>query len=149
MGLSGFSLHCSTRMMDTLHQPMQSFCNDLWMFLLSYLIGLASRPTCVDARIRVRQSDEVYYNTRHGFRTREEWNRRRVECDKCGMELTAASLNSHLETQHGVFRSRVLNRDFLLNDGEPETYTAYSSTSGSFLCPVPACQEAADCFDTA
>ena len=105
--------------------------------------------TCVDARIRVRQSDEVYYNTRHGFRTREEWNRRRVECDKCGMELSAASLNSHLETQHGVFRSRVLNRDFLLNDGEPETYTAHASFGGSFFCPVPACQEATDCFNTA
>ena len=37
--------------------------------------------TCVDARIRVRQSDEVYYNARHGFRSAKEWNRRRVECD--------------------------------------------------------------------
>eukprot|EP00984_Skeletonema_dohrnii_P025747 scaffold14935_cov92-Skeletonema_dohrnii-CCMP3373.AAC.1 len=37
--------------------------------------------TCVDARIRVRQSDEVYYNSRHGFRSAKEWRRRRVECD--------------------------------------------------------------------
>ena len=105
--------------------------------------------TCVDARIRVRQSDETYYNTRHGFRTVKEWNQRQVECDKCGKILKAASLNSHLETQHGVFRSRVLNRDFLLEDREPETYPAYASASGSFFCPVPACQEATDCFRTA
>ncbi len=26
----------------------------------------------------------------------------------------------------------MLNRDFLLNDGEPETYTAHASASGSF-----------------
>ena len=104
--------------------------------------------TCVDARIRVRQSDEVYYNARHGFRSAKEWNRRRVECDKCGTNLSAASLNKHLETQHGVFRSRVLNRDFLLEDREPETFTAHASMGGKFFCPVPACQDTTDLFDT-
>ena len=71
--------------------------------------------------------------SRHSFRTAKEWNRRQVECDKCGIILSAASLNKHLETQHGVFWSRVLNRDFLLNVGELETYTAHANTSGSFL----------------
>ena len=104
--------------------------------------------TCVDARIRVRQSDEVYYNARHGFRSEKEWRRRRVECDKCGLNLSAASLNKHLETQHGVFRSRVLNRDFLLENREPETFTAHASMGGKFFCPAPACQDATDSYDT-
>eukprot|EP00984_Skeletonema_dohrnii_P006591 scaffold2358_cov105-Skeletonema_dohrnii-CCMP3373.AAC.2 len=46
-------------------------------------VAKAKVMTCVDARIRVRQSDEVYYNARHGFRSAKEWSRRRVECDKC------------------------------------------------------------------
>ena len=71
-----------------------------------------------------------------------------MECDKCGTNLSAASLNKHLETQHGVFRSRVLNRDFLLEDREPETFTAHASMGGKFFCPVPACQDATDLFDT-
>jgi len=100
--------------------------------------------TCVDARIRVRQSDEVYYNSRHGFRSAKDWNRRQVECDKCGLILSAASLNSHLETQHGVFRSKVLNRDFLLNDGEPETYTAQK-----FFLPSASVPDATDSFHSA
>ena len=75
--------------------------------------------TCVDARIRVWQSDEVYYNSRHGFRSAKEWNRRQVECDKCGLILSTASLSKHLETQHGVFRSRVLNRTFCWKMGSP------------------------------
>ena len=93
----------------------------------------------MDARIRVRQPEEVFYR-RHGFRTAKEWNQRRVECGKCGKEISAASLSSHLETQHGVLRSRVLNRDFLLEDREPETFTAYKSANGRFYCPVPACR---------
>eukprot|EP00985_Skeletonema_marinoi_P025407 scaffold18646_cov184-Skeletonema_marinoi.AAC.2 len=91
--------------------------------------------TCVDARIRVRQSDEVYYNARHGFRSAKEWNRRRVECDKCGLDLSEASLNKHLETQHGVFRSR----------GARDTH---ASMGGKFFCPAPACQDATDSFAT-
>ena len=47
--------------------------------------------TCVDARIRVRQPEEVYYR-RHGFRTAKEWNQRRVECDKCGKELSGLNM---------------------------------------------------------
>eukprot|EP00984_Skeletonema_dohrnii_P024617 scaffold13763_cov160-Skeletonema_dohrnii-CCMP3373.AAC.1 len=79
----------------------------------------------------------------------KEWRRRRVECDKCGLNLSAASLNKHLETQHGVFRSRVLNRDFLLENREPVTFTAHASMGGNFFCPVPACQDATDSYDTA
>ena len=48
-----------------------------------------------------------------------------------------------------MFRSRVLNRDFLLEDREPETFTAYKSANGRFYCPVPACQGGIDSFPTA
>mmetsp|Transcript_3033 Transcript_3033/g.4420 ORF Transcript_3033/g.4420 Transcript_3033/m.4420 type:complete len:114 (+) Transcript_3033:1588-1929(+) len=97
--------------------------------------------------IWVRLSDDdVYYNVHHGFRYAKEWNRQRVECDKCGLILSADSLNKHLETQHGhgEFRSRLLNRDFLLEvleDGDHETFTAHASMGGKFFCPVPGRQD--------
>ena len=62
--------------------------------------------TCVNEKIRLRQSEEVYRNQREGFHTERDWRNRRMDCDVCGMELSAQSLQSHLETQHGVFGSR-------------------------------------------
>ena len=95
--------------------------------------------TCVNEKINVRRSEEVYHNTKLGFRTENEWKNRRVACDHCGLVMSAKSLPSHLETQHGVFRSRVLNRDLLLDDRESITYAARQSPSGAWDCPVPDC----------
>ena len=56
------------------------------------------------------------------------------------MELSAQSLQSHLESQHGVFRSRVLDRDLVSEDRESITYVAEQSLfSGAWDCPVPNC----------
>ena len=71
-------------------------------------VGKTKVMTCIDSKIRVRDTEEVYYNRRCGFNTERDWNRRRVECDICSQDLSANSLASHLETQHGVFRLRVL-----------------------------------------
>ena len=56
-------------------------------------------------------------------------------------------LTSHLETQHDVHHSFVLNRDLTETeeeettaDGEPRVYMAtFSYTSNWFECPVPGC----------
>ena len=96
--------------------------------------------TCVNEKIRLRQSEEVYRNQREGFHTERDWRNRRMDCDVCGMELSAQSLSSHLETQHGVFRSRVLDRDLVSEDRESITYVAEQSLfSGAWDCPVPDC----------
>ena len=95
--------------------------------------------TCIPGKIRTKLSAEVYYNSQAGFHTQEEWNRRRVSCDICDANLSAASLTSHLETQHDAYPSRVIDREFLV-DREPVTYTAYqSAASGNFHCPVEGC----------
>lgn len=106
--------------------------------------------TCVDARIRVRQSEESYIRSRAGYVSERDWSRRRVECDKCGKELSAASLNGHLAEVHGVFRSRVLGREFVLEDDrDPVTFSAHRSANGRFFCPAPECQNSLDSFRTA
>ena len=95
--------------------------------------------TCVNGRIRTRLSEEVYKNSRVGFHTQLDWERRTVECDQCGMEMQANSLRNHLETQHGVYQSRVLNRD-LVDDRPSQTYHArHNAATGQYICPVPNC----------
>ena len=84
---------------------------------------------CVPGKIRTRLSPDSYYRSRAGFASAEAWNRCRVECDACGRQLSASSLASHLETQHGIFRSKVISRDLLV-DGPERTYHAYISAYG-------------------
>ena len=95
--------------------------------------------TCVNEKVQVRRSEEVYRNTTAGFHTEKDWRNRRVTCDHCGLEMSAKSLPGHLESQHGIYRSRVIDRDLVLDDRESITYAAMQSPSGAWDCPVPDC----------
>jgi hypothetical protein len=102
-------------------------------------VGNMKAMICIPGRIRTKLSEEVYERSRFGFCTAEAWERRRVECDICGANLSASSLSNHLETQHDVYRSRVLNRD-LVDDRPSRTHFApYSMANGKYKCPVPGC----------
>ena len=46
--------------------------------------------TCVNGTIRTKLSEEVYSNSRVGFHTNRAWRNRRVDCDVCGLNLSAA-----------------------------------------------------------
>ena len=95
--------------------------------------------TCIDGKIRTRLSADSYYRSRAGFATQKEWESRRVECDICGADLSAASLSSHLMTQHDVYRSKVIDKDLVV-EREPVVYTATTSgADGKLHCPVPGC----------
>ena len=59
---------------------------------------------CVPGRIRTRLSTASYLQ-RFGYANEGEWDKRRVVCDRCDAELSAASLRGHLATQHGVFQA--------------------------------------------
>ncbi|EJK61402.1 hypothetical protein THAOC_18121 [Thalassiosira oceanica] len=63
--------------------------------------------TCVNEKVHVRRSEEVYRNTMAGFHTEKDWRNRRVTCDHCGLEMSAKSLPGHLESQHGSRMARV------------------------------------------
>jgi hypothetical protein len=65
--------------------------------------------------------------------------RRCVACEVCGASLAAESLQSHLETQHDIFRSFVLNRDIVVAR-TPVVYRATESpATGLYFCPVAQC----------
>ena len=70
--------------------------------------------TCVLGKIRTRLSDSIYQNSREGLSTRDKLQDRNVECDICGVELAEASLAGHLESQHDVYRSKVIAKDLLI-----------------------------------
>ena len=94
---------------------IQARCPERLQAAFDILIGLFERVglvtntrktkamVCIPGRIRTRLTDDVYNNSRVGLMSREDWNRRRVECDICQQEVSAESLTSHLETQHGVY----------------------------------------------
>ena len=95
--------------------------------------------TCIPGRIRVSRTEEVYTDFCHGASTHAARKRLRVECNICNQSMQAASLRGHLETQHDVFRSFVLNREIGGNQ-PPATFRAISDiAAGLYYCPVPGC----------
>jgi hypothetical protein len=67
--------------------------------------------TCLLGKIRVAKTEEEYATQQTGnAATTKCW---RVECKACGISLVAESLQSHLETQHNIHRSFVLNWDLV------------------------------------
>jgi hypothetical protein len=67
--------------------------------------------TCLPGKIQIAQTEERYTAQQAGDATMMKcW---RVVCDNCGASLPAESLQSHLGTQHGIYRPFVLNWDLV------------------------------------
>jgi hypothetical protein len=65
--------------------------------------------TFVPGKIRESLSEEVYHDSRMGLLSSADRKRLHVNCDICGEKLRASSLQSHLEMQHNIYCSFVLN----------------------------------------
>jgi hypothetical protein len=95
--------------------------------------------TCIPGRIREGYTEEEYTLNKSGLETAADRNCRRVDCRICGVSLAAGSLRGHLETQHDVYRSVVLNRE-LVEERPAVVYRAIAlSTTGRYFCPVANC----------
>ena len=107
-------------------------------------VGLHTNSTkkkmmiCVPGKIRVQLSQHMYESSLEGLTSHRDRGERRVKCDVCGDFFAAGSLTHHLETQHDIYRSRVICKDLLV-DREPVLYKAHSGVLGTFTCPVPGC----------
>jgi hypothetical protein len=112
--------------------------------------------TCLLGKIRVARTEEEYTAQQTGNATTTK--RQGIDCKVCGNSLAAESLQSHLETQHNIYRSFVLNRDLvpkraavstvLLNRQPPAstharchsvaaTQAPGSTYANIFLCNIP------------
>jgi hypothetical protein len=120
---------------------LQSALNVLVILFES--IGLRKNPdktkvmTCIPGNICVAHTNEAY-RAQQKRPVNPTANRHWVECDICGASLAAESLQSHLETQHGMYRSFVLNWE-LTGEREAVVYQATLNTIRTYFCPVPAC----------
>jgi len=70
--------------------------------------------TCVPGRISTRHSNWVYNNSRVGLVSPQDQKRRQVTCDTCDKPMAAASLKDHMATHHGIYQSKVINRELLV-----------------------------------
>ncbi|EJK51098.1 hypothetical protein THAOC_29764, partial [Thalassiosira oceanica] len=120
-----FSWRCCTLTTRTLLPLRNQSCRKAWTSSQNCSTALdlvrtntekTKVMTCVNEKVQVRRSEEVYRNTTAGFHTEKDWRNRRVTCDHCGLEMSAKSLPGHLESQHGIYRSRVIDRDLVLDD---------------------------------
>jgi hypothetical protein len=65
--------------------------------------------------------------------------RQRIDCKVCGASLTAESLQSHMETQHDIFRSLVLNRDIVVARPPVVYHATKLPATGLYFCLVAQC----------
>ncbi len=95
--------------------------------------------TCIPGRIREGYTEEKYTLNKSGLVTAANRKHRRVDCQICGVSLVAGSLQGHLEMQHDIYWSVVLNRD-LVKERPAVVYHAIAlSTTGCYFCPVANC----------
>jgi hypothetical protein len=93
--------------------------------------------TCLPGKIWVARTEEEYAAQQTGnATTAKRWH---IDCKACGISLVAESLRSHLETQHDVYRSFVLNRDLVPEQAAVVYHATESPATGIYLCPVPQC----------
>ena len=83
---------------------------------------------CVPGRIQVARTKVEYANQQAGNTPtlKHYW----VECEVCGTGLAARSLQSHLETQHDIFRLFILNRDIVVacSEGKVQAWVSHFVT---------------------
>ena len=99
--------------------------------------------TCVLGKIRTHILLETYNNSQEGLRTLKERQTCHVNCNICGQLLLKSTLPGHMEIQHNMFRSRVIDQDLLVECNEV-VYNAGHSTTGTLWCPVLGCPGPAD-----
>jgi hypothetical protein len=94
---------------------------------------------CTPGRICKAYREEQY--TKYKSLTGSAANNkcRCVDCEICGASLAAGSYQSHLESQHDVFQSMVLQREIVV-DHPPVIYHAIKLIAvGTYLCLVSHC----------
>ncbi len=61
-----------------------------------------------------------------------------MECNQCRLLFSAFSLPRHLESQHGVYQSKVFEEEYLAG-GPLVVYKCWQLEDGKSQCPFPDC----------
>jgi hypothetical protein len=125
-------------------------CNPVWLQAsFNVLVGLFERiglftnatktkaMVCISGQIQEGYTKEEYADYKSQTETAANQKRRRVDCEICGTSLAAGSYQSHLESQHDVFHSMVLQQDLVV-ECLPVIYRAIKLiAAGAYYCLVP------------
>ena len=95
---------------------------------------------CISGKVREGYTEEEEYACyKSPSETAADRKHRHVDCEICGTSLADESYKSHLESQHDVFHSIVLQRDKVV-DCPPVVYHAIESLGTyTYICPVLHC----------
>jgi hypothetical protein len=93
--------------------------------------------TCLPGLIQVARTEEEYAAQQTGNAVMTK--RWRIDCKVCGISLVAESLQSHLETQHDIYRLFELNWDLVPERAAVVYHATELPATGIYLCPVPQC----------
>jgi hypothetical protein len=93
---------------------------------------------CIPGRIREGKTEKEYAKYKPQTEA-TNGKRRQVDCEICSASLAAGSYRSHLDSQHDIFWSFVLQRDIVI-DRPAVIYCAIKSIAvDMYPCPVPNC----------
>jgi hypothetical protein len=94
---------------------------------------------CILGRIREAYTEEQYADYKSPTGAAANKKRGWIDCEICGTSLAAGSYHSHLESQHDVFQSIILQREIVV-DPPPVIYRAiellWASTSARYHAAV-------------
>ena len=93
---------------------------------------------CILGKGRTCRADSVYNYMQEGLVASSDMQTHSMDCDICGQSFQANTISNRLETMHDVCRSRVINRDLLV-EREPVVYGAMPPASGRVFCTVSEC----------
>ena len=68
--------------------------------------------------------------------TAVEGTKRRILCERCGVELMEGSMRKHMETQHGIFDLYRPPASTGGKDEEPWIFLVRTDQHGKYPCPV-------------
>jgi hypothetical protein len=92
---------------------------------------------CILGWIGKAYTEEQYAKYKSTAGTAPDNKRRQVDCEICGASLVAGSHHGHLESQHDVFCSMVLQHEIVV-DRPPVIYRAIKSIAAdTYICPLP------------
>jgi len=87
-------------------------------------------------QVPVAQNPTVYNRVRSGGQSRNQWKKEKVECGKCGVELTQGSLRRHMVQIHGAERTTYVCPDAEVG-GSPLSFSILMGRRGMMIpCPV-------------
>ncbi len=93
---------------------------------------------CILGRIREGKTEKEYakYKSQMGI---TDGKRHQVDCEICGASLAAGSYQSHLESQHDIFCSFVLQQDIVIDRLAVIYCEIESIATDTYPCLVPNC----------